>query len=723
MSTAPVSDTAMAPVRPMSDHGVVDVAAIAVQRNARWVVLPAFVVGAICAGMVTLHWLDRDAGVPTWWMGSLTIAAGLGASGALLVHRLPDNPIGWLMLVGGIAQGLVGLGREWAVYATIVRAGDVPGAAWAALVGSALWTVSIATLPLVLMTFPDGTLPSRRWRRVVQLVVVATVLGSLTQAVTPGPFTEDLPTIVNPIGVQWVGLDPLAALVQLVLTGAMVAAVLALVVRTRGSAGVLRQQLRWVMSAGALLGLALALELLPIRMTFLWLDWLDPTLLLVFLASITVSVLRWRLWDIDVIISRSLVYGLLTVVLGGAFVTIVAISGRLRNTPVDYGSSLVAAAVVAVAFAPIRDHLQHRIDRWIYGDRGDPYRALARLGTRLGGDAGPDDSVLHDVVEAVATSLRLARVAIVGLDGATLAVVGADVPGSSTPDTLPLEFRTRPVGALVVTSRPGSSLGRRERTVLTALAPLVSVVVHAAAVTDALQRSRRAIVTTREEERLRVRRDLHDGLGPALASVRMQLDGASLLVDHDPERAKSVLDHLSDDIRTTIADIRRLVYGLRPPALDELGLHGALRELTDSFSGPSDSGSDLRVDLVAVDELGTLPAACEVAAFRIVSESLNNVARHATASHCRVAIVVHEGSTIDVTIDDDGSGCVEINAERSIGIGLRSMIERAAEVGGSLRIGRSPLGGTRVHACLPIASLRSRDVLGDDARSGRAVSS
>lgn len=685
----------------VGDHVTVEVAQVAARRGRRRAAVCAlFVVVAECTVLVALHWLDRQSGVDTWWIGSLTVGAGLGMFGSLLAYRLPLNPIGWLMVIGGIAQLAGGIGREWAIHATVTREGHLPGGTFGAWIGSWTFLISISTLPLVLLVFPDGRLPSRRWMKLVWLTVGALAAGSVASMFIPGEFTEDVPTLVNPIGLHSPLVPAVAVVAELVMMGAVIAAVVSLVRRSRGATGVLRQQVRWIAFAGAVLGSVLAVELVPVRIPLTWLDWLAPVALLFFLFSITVSVLRWHLWDIDVLISRSLIYGTATVLLGGAFVGIVALSGRMRGHPVDYGSSLAAAAVVAVAFAPVRDHLQHRLDQRLYGDRSDPYRAMRRLGDRLG-VPGSDDSILDDVTDAVATSLRLDHVAIIAEDGTTMASIGA---ARSDGQSFALVFRTTRVGALRVAPRRGAPLGQREAAVLAGLVPLVAVAVHTMTVTDALKRSRLALVTAREEERLRIRRDLHDGLGPALAAVRMKLDGARMFVDHEPQRSKAILDQLSDDVRTTIADIRHLVYDLRPPALDELGLASALRELARSFSGPTDDGRYLTVEISVDDDVVALRAAYDVAVYRIVSEGLTNVVRHASATLCRVRVDLLTVAEVLVCIDDDGIGRPPHTDAHSAGIGTRSMMERAAELGGEFRIERSPLGGTRISARLPIGA-------------------
>lgn len=675
----------------------VDVAKQAARRGRRGAacVAAGFVIAAGSA-MIALHWLDRDAGIGTWWAGSLTIGVGLGAFGSLLAYRLPDNPIGWLMIVGGIAQLTTGLGREWTVFAAVTHDGQLPGATFGAWIGGS-FLISIATLPLTLLVFPDGRLPSPRWRPVVWVTLGALAVGSVASMLIAGPYTDELPGIVNPTGVDSPLIPLTVILSELVMIGAVVAAVVSLIHRARGATGVLHQQVKWVTFAAAVLGADLVLELVPFGFPPVRVDWLGPVALCFFLFSITVSVLRWRLWDIDVLISRSLVYGTSTLLLGAVFVGIVALSGRLRGRPVDYGSSMLAAAAVAVAFAPVRDHLQHRIDRRLYGDRHDPYRAMQRLGDQLG-VPGTDDSILRDVADGVAASLRLDHVAILDEHGATMASIGLPRPNAQS---FPLVFRTGVVGTLRVVRHPGTPLGQRDTAVLAGLTPLVAVVVHTVAITDALTRSRHALVSTREEERLRIRRDLHDGLGPALAAIRMKIDGAHMLIDSDPQRSKDVLDQLSDDVRATIADIRHLVDDLRPPALDELGLASALRELARSFSGPTGDGRYLTVKVDIVGEFSSLRAACEVAVFRIVSESLNNVLRHAKATLCRIRVDASDPAELRVSVDDDGlGGALDDGCDRR-GIGIHSMMERAAELDGDLCVERSPLGGTRVRARLP----------------------
>jgi signal transduction histidine kinase len=689
----------------MRDDGLVHMRAHLDPGRARAIAVGSSVLLALLAvAMVALRLANQGQTVDTWWMGNLVIGGGLGVMGAVLVFKVPSSPIGWLMLIGGLCQLTVGVGREWTVFAVATSEPPRAGAVFTAWLSTWLFLPSIATLPLVLLVFPDGRLPSRRWRPVPIAVVAGTIVGCVTMAVTPGPFTEDLPTLVNPLGIDAPVVDAASGLAVLTLIVSVFLAIASLVVRTRRASGIERQQLRAVSFAGSLLGLNVALDLIPTRAPVMFFDWLTPLLLIVFLLSITLAVLRYRLWDIDVLISYSLVYGVLTLILGSAYVGLVAVTGRAGDQPVALGPSLLAAALVATVFAPLRDRLQRGIDRRLYGDRSDPNQALRQLGASLE-DPTSQQSVLDDVTRSVAASLRLGSVAIRLPDEGIVASTGS---ARSPVHEVPLLFRSDDVGALVVSARPGGSVGRREQETLATLAPSVAAVVHAVAVGNALQQSRQALVTMREEERRRVRRDLHDGLGPALASVGMKLDGARLLIGREPDRARALIGQLGQDIRTTIADIRRLVYDLRPPALDEIGLVAAIEEQVASFTGPTEGDGYLDVLLHVGDPLPDLSAAVEVAVYRIISEGLSNVARHGHASQCRVTLEAGSSEALRVVIDDDGWG---IGSGAREGVGLRSMAERAAELGGTCRIVASPAGGTRVLASLPL--------VGEHVESGR----
>jgi signal transduction histidine kinase len=328
----------------------------------------------------------------------------------------------------------------------------------------------------------------------------------------------------------------------------------------------------------------------------------------------------------------------------------------------------------------------------MYGDRDDPYAVLSRLGQRLEGTLAPD-AVLPTVVQTVRESLKLPYAAIAIPEADSWQVVESGQPHDD-PITLPLFYQSESVGELRFSPRAaGESLSAADMRLLNDLARQAGVAVHAARLTRALQRSRERLVTAREEERRRLRRDLHDGLGPQLASQTMKLEAVRDLLTADPSRAESLIDDLIQQSQNAIADIRRLVYALRPPALDEFGLLGAIREQALHYTSQR-----LTVTIDAPPSLPPLPAAVEVAAYRIAQEALTNVARHAQAASCTVHIRIDD-SWLILEVCDDGVGIAD---DSRSGVGLHSMRERAEELGGSFTLESSPGRGTRLMARLPL---------------------
>jgi len=405
-----------------------------------------------------------------------------------------------------------------------------------------------------------------------------------------------------------------------------------------------------------------------------------------------VAVLRHQLFDIDLIVNRALVYGGLTASVAALYVLVVGGTGTLLETQASPVLSLVAAGVVALVFQPLRERLQRGVDRLLYGDRDDPYAVVARLGRQLEAVLEPD-AVLPAIVETVATALRLPYVAVVlGSEEAKETAYGAQPRGSQLSE-FQLFYQGSAVGRLLVAPRASeATLATSDRLLLEDLARQAGVAVHAVQLTNDLRRSRERLVSAREEERRRLRRDLHDGLGPALASQALTIDTIGLLLDRDPAAAALLIGEVKAQSRAAIAEIRRVVYALRPPALDDLGLVGALRDQASRYAG---SGLQIRVE--GPDALPTLPAAVEVAAYRIAQEALTNIVRHAHACRCTLSLSVD--GVLTLVVSDDGDG---IPPNRQAGVGLSSMRERAEELGGALEITTSPGAGTTVRATLPI---------------------
>ncbi len=427
-----------------------------------------------------------------------------------------------------------------------------------------------------------------------------------------------------------------------------------------------------------------------------------PLFLLLIPGTIGLAVLRYRLWDIDLIINRTLVYGMLTASIIGLYLLVVALLGTLFSTIGNLFLSLLATGLVAVLVHPLRELLQRAVNHLMFGERDVPYRVLARLGNRLEATLASDE-LLPTIVQTVAQALKLPYATI------TYKHQGEEVLAASTGEgrarealvRVPLVAQAEQVGDLWLAARgPGDSLTPADLRLLHDLAPQIAVAVQAVRLTTELkhltrdlQQSRTQLITEREEERRRLRRDLHDGLGPTLASLTFKIDAARNLLTQESERADQLLESVRQQAQQAIIDIRRLVYDLRPPALDELGLLSALREQPASYQH---QGLQIIVD--APESLPPLPAAVEVAAYRIAQEALTNVVRHAQAQQCLLRLCLREG-ILELLVSDDGKG---IPDDHRIGVGLLAIRERAVELGGRCIISRGSSGGTTVQVSFPL---------------------
>ncbi len=555
---------------------------------------------------------------------------------------------------------------------------------WSFLTMGMRYTSSVAFTTFVLL-FPSGRFIPRwtRWAAVAWAVLEF-----------PGAFWYESPFNFR----NWP-----APLELVVWVGMIGTALAAQIYRYRWVAStVQRQQTKWAlfcMTAGGLgfLGMVVLATLFP------WLDRPgEPVAFAVafgFYASkalipigLGIAILRYRLWDIDPIINRTLLYGALTACIVGLYMFIVVYLGALFRTSGNTAIALVATGVVAVIFQPLRERLQQAINRLMYGERAEPYAVLSRLGQRLEASLAPE-TVLPTIVQTVKEALKLPYVAIALKHNERFAVAAEQGQAGETLVELPLIYQNETVGTLLLA--PGSSGEGRsptDRRLLDDLARQAGIAVHAVRLTAELQRAREQVVTAREEERRRLRRDLHDGIGPQLASQTLMMDAALKLLPRDPEAVAQLLAELKAQSQAATADIRRIVYDLRPPALDDLGLVNALHEQAAHYAA---TGVQITVD--APDCLPALPAAVEVAAYRIVQEALTNVVRHARAQTCVVRLRVDDA--LHIWVSDDGCG---VPATRRAGVGLLSMHERASELGGSCVITAGAHGGTEVAARLPL---------------------
>jgi two-component system, NarL family, sensor kinase len=634
---------------------------------------------------------------------AIEVVGFLGApilGGFIAAHR-PQNLYGWLWSAIGLSLGVNFLAIGYGTYALVVEPGALPGGLAAAWVARVTTEVALRLLPFVFLLFPNGRLPSGRWRPVAWAAALVGVAQVVIVAVRPGP-SYDFPFVDNPVRftgttgelIEWLFVSDFANVVALANGLTLLLSVVSLVVRFRRTRGQERQQLKWLAAVGVVwLGLLVVIGFL-FGYSRLWDAVIWAVLASAMYAAIGIAVLKHRLYDIDVLLNRTLVYGLLTAGGVGVYVGVVKSAEWLLREGAGLGGSLLATAVIAVGFAPVRDRLQRWVDRRLYGDRHDPVRAMARLGERLrdAPSGVPGGDVLAGVLQGVCETLRLPSASLRVEDGVEVASFGRQAAAS---ESIPLEHEGQRVGALLVGVRSGEdALGAADRQVLEVLAAPVAVALHAVLLSQELQRSRERLVAAREEERRRLRRDLHDGLGPILTAVTLKADAARSVLATAPDRTDGLLAELRGDANQAIGDLRRVIYDLRPAALDELGLLGALSQQVDRFGRQG-----LSITLHAPPALPVLPAAVEVAAYRIITEALTNVARHAHAHHATITVAID--GDLRLAVQDDGAASTTNGDGWRPGTGLQSMNERVAEVGGTLEVGPTSTGG-RVQASLPL---------------------
>jgi signal transduction histidine kinase len=633
--------------------------------------------------------------------------------GALIVTRARERRIGWLYCAIGLAVLADSFSGNYAIVALVLAPNALPAGLAFGWIQTWSWILAVGLLVIFLpLLYPTGRLPSRRWRPVAVCAIGLIGAGSLLAAIAPGPLANhllDFPVaIANPLGVAALRpaggvLGPIFTLLLLLL--ALLAAA-SLLLRLRRAHGDEREQLKWFAYAAALVVALfvsdnLLYSFLPHQPVTLALDTTLSLLMpiaLAFLPLLTgLAILRYRLYDIDLIINRTLVYGALTALVVGLYVLVVGALGAMLQRQGSLLLSILATGVVAVLFQPLRARLQQAVNRLMYGERDDPYTLLTRLGSRLDATLAPE-ALLPTIVQTVREALRLPFVAIARQRDEAFEVTAAVGEPVDDPLRLPLTYQGQVVGQFLLGARaPGEAFSSADQRLLDGLARQIGVAIHTAQLTADLQRARARLVLAGEEERRRLRRDLHDGLGPALAAQSLKLEAARDLIRTNPEQAIGLLSALLDDSQRAITDIRRLVYALRPPELDELGLSAALRGQVARYAHTS-----LAISLDAPDDLPSLPAAVEAAVYRIAQEGLTNVVRHSGASTCLIRLAFATGvggaGGLCLEIVDNGHGLPPV---RSAGVGLLSMRERAEELGGACVIEPAPGGGTRVSVRLP----------------------
>jgi signal transduction histidine kinase len=650
------------------------------------------------------------------------IFAGIGS---LVASRRPRNPIGWIFAAVGLMYALVALAAAISNYLPASPLHEL--AYW---LGSWLWIPAVfLPMTFVILLFPEGKLPSGRWAIVSWSAAMGIAFITFVVMFYPGPL-ESFGLLQNPYGIP-----SMAPLLPLLLNIASVLIALGLIgslanffIRFHRSTGSVRDQMKWMVYA---LGVSLAAAIANGIGSAIWPGSALMTEISIFMADVVVlaiavaamiAILRHRLFDIDLIINRTLVYTALTIGVITLYGLVVGSLGVMFQASGHLAISLLATGLAAILIQPMRDWLQRTINRLMYGERDDPYAVLSGLNRQLQASLSPEET-LPAVVRIVAQALKLPYVAISLKQNDTFETAARYGTESGETLQLPLLYQGEEVGLLSLAGRsPNETFSRAEKRLLEDIARHIGVTAHTVKLTQDLrslardlQHSRERIISAREEERRRLRRDLHDGLGPVTASQGLKLAALQQYSQRDPQAVEKLLNQLITQNEGIVTEIRRLVYGLRPPALDEVGLVDAIRDQVAAASG--EPGIHLPLD-VRVEEplepLPTLPAAVEVAAYRIAMEAVTNVYRHANAHSCTIRFSSAGAGLADtgraggypfpekmliLEICDDGSGVPELHKS---GVGLSSMRERAEEVGGACVVESIPGGGTRVLAQFPV---------------------
>ena len=652
---------------------------------------------------------------------SVVIVAVLGA---LAIQRDPGNWIGRCCAGIALAFALTLFAQEYAIRGLVVAPGTLPGATVAAWLQVWLYNLLVLGVVLGLALFPDGRLPSRRWRALVVFSVGVTALALIDSLADPAPLSTfvrqepfTLPVTMPPT-LRWLG-SAFAGWSGLLVywSQALVIAVAcgALAVRLRGSSGDLRQQLKWVVYGGAiaafgwLLSFAQALPLASgsdptLRMIATWgnLLWLFGITIATPVAA-GVAILRYRLYDIDRVINRTLLVGGLAAFITAVYVGVVVGIGSEIGKEFGPALSLLATAVVAVAFTPVRTRLQGMANRLVYGKRASPYEILAGFSERAGGSYLSDE-ILPEMARLLGegTASRRAQVWLrVGDElrpagswpeengRSTLPVVGEQLP------TIPGWQRAVPVldggellGALTLTKPGGERFTPGEDKLVVDLARQAGLVLRNVRLVEELRSSRQRIVSAQDEERRRLERNLHDGAQQQLVTASLGLGVVRAKVRTGrSEGLDDELGEVASQLKAGLAELRTLARGLHPAVVTEAGLGAALESLADRSPIP------VRVDAKIERRF---PPAVEATGYYVVSEGLTNVAKHARASEGTVR-ASDEGDRLVLEVEDDGVG----GADQGLGSGLRGLQDRVAALGGLLEVESRPGGGTLLRAELP----------------------
>ncbi|WP_282791599.1 sensor histidine kinase [Streptomyces sp. CC224B] len=630
-----------------------------------------------------------------WWLILAETPLGLllPSLGLLVARRVPNNPAGWLLLVAGCGDSIDLLSHAYALHA-LPR--GLPGGLLSAWVSS--WSFALFTFPFIflLLLFPNGHVPSARWRWAARYMVACGCVNLLIAATESGPLGGGyFPTTTNPLGIPGLSYsDVTIGMISLAITLVpFLLSITALLFRYRSVTGQEKRQLKW-MAWAALVGICL------VAAHIVLLDGPAESLaveavILLLSTAITVAIVRDNLFDIDRILSHTLVYTGLTGGVIGLYVGAVSVLGQLLRHSATGAVPLLATGIVAVLLQPLRTLLQRSVSRLVYGLRDDPYTALVMLGRRLETTSDPQ-KVLPEAAAVVADALHVPYVAIELDQTTTTGVQRTRVAAHGTEVRPLLELilvhRGEEIGVLLVGARDAKEhFSSADMRLLGDVARHIAQAASVVQLSLTLGQAQERAVAAAAEERRRLARDLHDGVGPVLTGATWTLQAALTKLRGDPDATQDLLTTALDHIRRGTEDLRRISVGLRSPA-DQLGLRDAVLAYLERVP--------LTTDVRFSDGPLRLPAAVEEAAYWIIAEAVGNTVRHARADTCWVSVA--SGEALVLTVADDGCGLPELFRP---GVGLGSMRERAAEIGGTCDVRTRDGGGTEVVARLPLTLL------------------
>jgi signal transduction histidine kinase len=645
--------------------------------------------------------LDLVYGVGTIVFSTLILLVGWA-----IVTRQPRNTIGWLLMLIptlGIFGFVVG---DYATQALVTHPGSLPFGRVAAWFDRWLIVAMGAIFIPLFLLFPDGKLPSRRWRPVLWFTIAATTVTVVGFAVTPGRLTgafSDLTkvTVTNPLGVDaaaWID-----AVTQVAGIGMLISAFLAgaaIIVRFRGASGEVRQQIKWL----AFVAVAFLVEIVAGVVLSLILgdrssasdtvgNILFTVLFLTLLGGIPiacgVAILKYHLYDLDVVIRKAVVFGLLVVFITAVYAAIV---GLLTTQVSSTIGSFAAAATLAVLFAPARDRARKVADRLVYGKRATPYEVLADFSGRVG-EAYAAEDVLERMAGVLANGTG-AEVATVWLKIANDVRPAATFPEGTTPaeeTTVPVVHHGEELGALSVRMPASDPIDPTKRKLVEDLAAQAGLVLRNVRLIEELRASRQRLVAAQDEERRKLERNLHDGAQQQLVALSVQLKLAEQLAGKDVEKERELLAKLGSQANAALEDLRDLARGIYPPLLADKGLTAALESQARKAAVPT---------TVEADGIGRYPQDVESTIYFCTLEALNNVAKYAEASRAIVRLSQRDGH-VEFAVDDDGRG-FDADAT-SYGTGLQGMADRLDAIGGELLVESRPGSGSTVSGRVPVA--------------------